>query len=146
MPESVKRRGSPAPTTGANVGGSPALSCALAIDVGRLSAAGARARPSRSPHTPGRPAAPRVALQRQDRGVTWHRCGQGAGASRRRRGTSNEESDEHTADRRDLRPRRGRPSMLIAASSNWIVGLVTVSYTHLRAHETGRNLVCRLLL
>ena len=24
--------------------------------------------------------------------------------------------------------------------------LVTVSYTHLRAHETGRNLVCRLLL
>ena len=25
-------------------------------------------------------------------------------------------------------------------------GLGTVSYTHLRAHETGRNLVCRLLL
>ena len=24
--------------------------------------------------------------------------------------------------------------------------LITVSYTHLRAHETGRNLVCRLLL
>ena len=24
--------------------------------------------------------------------------------------------------------------------------LVAVSYTHLRAHETGRNLVCRLLL
>src|SRR5665213_2251996 len=24
--------------------------------------------------------------------------------------------------------------------------LETVSYTHLRAHETGRNLVCRLLL
>ena len=24
--------------------------------------------------------------------------------------------------------------------------LKTVSYTHLRAHETGRNLVCRLLL
>ncbi|CZS11650.1 hypothetical protein CDFC105_93863 [Clostridioides difficile] len=24
--------------------------------------------------------------------------------------------------------------------------MVTVSYTHLRAHETGRNLVCRLLL
>ena len=23
---------------------------------------------------------------------------------------------------------------------------MTVSYTHLRAHETGRNLVCRLLL
>ena len=26
------------------------------------------------------------------------------------------------------------------------VGLLAVSYTHLRAHETGRNLVCRLLL
>ena len=25
-------------------------------------------------------------------------------------------------------------------------GAWTVSYTHLRAHETGRNLVCRLLL
>src|SRR5674476_785725 len=25
-------------------------------------------------------------------------------------------------------------------------GYVSVSYTHLRAHETGRNLVCRLLL
>ena len=24
--------------------------------------------------------------------------------------------------------------------------LIPVSYTHLRAHETGRNLVCRLLL
>ena len=24
--------------------------------------------------------------------------------------------------------------------------IITVSYTHLRAHETGRNLVCRLLL
>ena len=24
--------------------------------------------------------------------------------------------------------------------------LTSVSYTHLRAHETGRNLVCRLLL
>ena len=26
------------------------------------------------------------------------------------------------------------------------VSFKTVSYTHLRAHETGRNLVCRLLL
>ena len=25
-------------------------------------------------------------------------------------------------------------------------GIIPVSYTHLRAHETGRNLVCRLLL
>src|SRR5674476_1118185 len=27
-----------------------------------------------------------------------------------------------------------------------ILGDISVSYTHLRAHETGRNLVCRLLL
>ena len=26
------------------------------------------------------------------------------------------------------------------------VSVMAVSYTHLRAHETGRNLVCRLLL
>ena len=26
------------------------------------------------------------------------------------------------------------------------IGFCSVSYTHLRAHETGRNLVCRLLL
>ena len=28
----------------------------------------------------------------------------------------------------------------------FLKGTETVSYTHLRAHETGRNLVCRLLL
>ena len=27
-----------------------------------------------------------------------------------------------------------------------VPGYSSVSYTHLRAHETGRNLVCRLLL
>ena len=27
-----------------------------------------------------------------------------------------------------------------------MINLAAVSYTHLRAHETGRNLVCRLLL
>ena len=26
------------------------------------------------------------------------------------------------------------------------IRMIPVSYTHLRAHETGRNLVCRLLL
>src|SRR5674476_1532061 len=30
--------------------------------------------------------------------------------------------------------------------SKVLVATETVSYTHLRAHETGRNLVCRLLL
>src|SRR5674476_114356 len=28
---------------------------------------------------------------------------------------------------------------------NAMLGRIAVSYTHLRAHETGRNLVCRLL-
>ena len=32
------------------------------------------------------------------------------------------------------------------AKWNSAAGANTVSYTHLRAHETGRNLVCRLLL
>ena len=27
-----------------------------------------------------------------------------------------------------------------------LYSFISVSYTHLRAHETGRNLVCRLLL
>src|SRR5665213_3606983 len=31
-------------------------------------------------------------------------------------------------------------------SNRAAVARTTVSYTHLRAHETGRNLVCRLLL
>src|SRR5674476_1554059 len=35
---------------------------------------------------------------------------------------------------------------LEAASFEDLVAVVAVSYTHLRAHETGRNLVCRLLL
>ena len=34
------------------------------------------------------------------------------------------------------------PAMALPA----VVALNAVSYTHLRAHETGRNLVCRLLL
>src|SRR5665213_988475 len=32
-----------------------------------------------------------------------------------------------------------------AEKSNWATIFIAVSYTHLRAHETGRNLVCRLL-
>ena len=28
----------------------------------------------------------------------------------------------------------------------WVIGLASVSYTHLRAHETVLDLVCRLLL
>ena len=42
----------------------------------------------------------------------------------------------------------GGPAGLAAAISAKKSGVdsVPVSYTHLRAHETGRNLVCRLLL
>ena len=37
--------------------------------------------------------------------------------------------------------------LLSVAGTDWrIDGYMSVSYTHLRAHETGRNLVCRLLL
>src|SRR5678810_905652 len=32
------------------------------------------------------------------------------------------------------------------ATYTWVHTTTAVSYTHLRAHETGRNLVCRLLL
>ena len=35
------------------------------------------------------------------------------------------------------------PALSYASSNH---NTVSVSYTHLRAHETGRNLVCRLLL
>src|SRR5665213_155530 len=31
-------------------------------------------------------------------------------------------------------------------SNGMLPNIISVSYTHLRAHETGRNLVCRLLL
>ena len=34
----------------------------------------------------------------------------------------------------------------LAISNNKELLISPVSYTHLRAHETGRNLVCRLLL
>src|SRR5665213_560045 len=38
------------------------------------------------------------------------------------------------------------PVVPVAAVAPVALVLVAVSYTHLRAHETGRNLVCRLLL
>src|SRR5674476_1207981 len=48
------------------------------------------------------------------------------------------------------------PGQMLASPIFWLLyvmfilvsasGLMAVSYTHLRAHETGRNLVCRLLL
>src|SRR5678809_1408790 len=38
------------------------------------------------------------------------------------------------------------PSDSVTAVKSLTAGTYSVSYTHLRAHETGRNLVCRLLL
>src|SRR5674476_1388073 len=51
-----------------------------------------------------------------------------------------------------IRDRKGCPFPFLTRYScesrrTWSLRrLDTVSYTHLRAHETGRNLVCRLLL
>ena len=38
------------------------------------------------------------------------------------------------------------PSLKIVSRRHDVIGLQTVSYTHLRAHETVLDLVCRLLL
>ena len=35
---------------------------------------------------------------------------------------------------------------IFVASPHWFYGVMAVSYTHLRAHETDSYLVCRLLL
>ena len=35
---------------------------------------------------------------------------------------------------------------MITQGAGAVINIIPVSYTHLRAHETGRNLVCRLLL
>src|SRR5678810_424957 len=48
------------------------------------------------------------------------------------------------------RSRRGSIRVLVVDDSNELTKILAlwleaVSYTHLRAHETGRNLVCRLL-
>ena len=40
----------------------------------------------------------------------------------------------------------GFDEALVRQADSVVFGLYPVSYTHLRAHETGRNLVCRLLL
>src|SRR5665213_3077289 len=37
------------------------------------------------------------------------------------------------------------PKSFFSKEASHVQGFATVSYTHLRAHETGRNLVCRLL-
>src|SRR5665213_1558020 len=38
------------------------------------------------------------------------------------------------------------PAVFWSFANSWRDVFKPVSYTHLRAHETGRNLVCRLLL
>ena len=49
--------------------------------------------------------------------------------------------------KKNLRSKAGWLSYLLPAIVLLIgIEILAVSYTHLRAHETGRNLVCRLLL
>src|SRR5678809_1224733 len=50
------------------------------------------------------------------------------------------------ADRDRTVSRRSKPSSRAALMGEQPNPWDPVSYTHLRAHETGRNLVCRLLL
>ena len=47
---------------------------------------------------------------------------------------------------RALRSKQDVDSTRLGSENNAMKGAQPVSYTHLRAHETGRNLVCRLLL
>src|SRR5674476_1682502 len=47
---------------------------------------------------------------------------------------------------RDIRRLRRRAEACGLGRRHAADDLVVVAYTHLRAHETGRNLVCRLLL
>src|SRR5674476_544152 len=54
-------------------------------------------------------------------------------------------SDEHGGDAARIAAVRAaapKATLIVDANEGWDA----VSYTHLRAHETGRNLVCRLLL
>ena len=46
-----------------------------------------------------------------------------------------------------IKEMKSRPKMKILESAyNEIINTIAVSYTHLRAHETVLDLVCRLLL
>ena len=46
----------------------------------------------------------------------------------------------------DNMKKEGIDALVVIGGDGSLSGARTVSYTHLRAHETGRNLVCRLLL
>ena len=65
---------------------------------------------------------------------------------------SDEESEELTRDDRlgivgtSLFLHQPRFNMINCIPAKYMHSVCPVSYTHLRAHETGRNLVCRLLL
>src|SRR5660397_296059 len=43
-------------------------------------------------------------------------------------------------------PRKPGPSLVFSSPTSIQVGFIPIAYTHLRAHETKANLVCRLLL
>src|SRR5665213_3727033 len=86
------------------------------------------------------------------RGHVGRPCAWIAGTDARR---GRESEGEATADRlaalagggplMDDMARIDRDDLAIGAPGE-ALGVTPVSYTHLRAHETGRNLVCRLLL
>src|SRR5665213_4322588 len=52
----------------------------------------------------------------------------------------------YTLMQEPLYPTQGKVLQQCMQNPVPLATLYTVSYTHLRAHETGRNLVCRLLL
>src|SRR5674476_1480387 len=68
-----------------------------------------------------------------------------------RRGRAEAQGLDAASVVRSRRPGGGRKRAEVhdhdlVAALEALIDPVTVSYTHLRAHETGRNLVCRLLL
>src|SRR5674476_899646 len=56
------------------------------------------------------------------------------------------DSTKSSVDQRLNQRARERWPQIRRIDTRFRAGFVSVSYTHLRAHETGRNLVCRLLL
>ena len=45
-----------------------------------------------------------------------------------------------------INPNKNRPIASVTVDTLILIGIQAVSYTHLRAHETVLDLVCRLLL
>ena len=61
-------------------------------------------------------------------------------------GTLDYSKAKNTVSAYDLNAIEAAAQLAAANEGSNVVAVTAVSYTHLRAHETGRNLVCRLLL